>query len=458
MRESQESQSNSSPRHPDKAEYANDIRVPLSPATDETQMSEAMDEDTDAYDVLATRPRSISLSSQLQSLRDLVCTDLKQQQQQQQQPPVMSVRDHSHHHPLSFRRALAVELPRPARLKTLLNVYFRDVDSYFPFIERERTEAHILQALTRIGYAEHQHIVDVDFHSHSTIALLCNMIAVAECFCASSDRRTEDARPGWTIFVWGRKVLQYCSSPKYVDLDLIRYHALSAEYLMQSEMLQAASQAISNAAQLAMLVRLNDQRAWRKLLSEQELHDRKTLWWAVYFLDRKISQRIGGPYCIRDNEVAVSEFSFESPFSSPRARTQNYMQALVSLAKLWTQIWDSFFATAAPKPADSREIEVMDTRVLVAQRELPSELTWSTGLLDDAYILHGETEPQIRRRLSIFIVSNALTLSMPRAATLTRYFTEIEPAASDHSPKPSSQKRPKQPRSRSLCFPRITNH
>ena len=424
-------------------------------------MSEAMDEDTDAYDVLATRPRSISLSSQLQSLRDLVCTDLKQQQQQQQQqPPAVSVRDHDnrYHHSLSSRRALAVELPRPARLKTLLNVYFRDVDSYFPFIERERTEAHILQALTRIGYAEHQHIVDVDFQSHSTIALLCNMIAVAECFCTSSDRRTEDVRPGWTIFVWGRKVLQYCSSPKYVDLDLIRYHALSAEYLMQSEMLQAASQAISNAAQLAMLVRLNDQRAWRKLLSEQELHDRKTLWWVVYFLDRKISQRIGGPYCIRDNEVAVSEFSFEPPFSSPRARTQNYMQALISLAKLWTQKWDSFFATAAPKPVDSREIEVMDTRILVAQRELPSELTWSTELLDNVYILQGETEPQIRRRLSIFIVIEYPDSPNARVAMLTFYSIEIEPAASDHSPKPSSQKRPKQPLARPLRFPRITNY
>lgn len=370
------------------------------------------------------------------------------------------MRDHDnrYHHPLSSRRALAVELPRPARLKTLLNVYFRDVDSYFPFIERERTEAHILQALTRIGYAEHQHIVDVDFQSHSTIALLCNMIAVAECFCTSSDRRTEDVRPGWTIFVWGRKVLQYCSSPKYVDLDLIRYHALSAEYLMQSEMLQAASQAISNAAQLAMLVRLNDQRAWRKLLSEQELHDRKTLWWVVYFLDRKISQRIGGPYCIRDNEVAVSEFSFEPPFSSPRARTQNYMQALISLAKLWTQIWDSFFATAAPKPADSREIEVMDTRILVAQRELPSELTWSTELLDNVYILQGETEPQIRRRLSIFIVIEYPDSPNARVAMLTFYSIEIEPAASDHPPKPSSQKRPKQPLARPLRFPRITNH
>lgn len=367
---------------------------------DESQMAEAVDEDTDAYDVVATRPRSISLASQLQSLRDLVCSDWRQQQQQQQQSPVAS-RDHRH---LLFRRVLAVELPRPARLKMLLNVYFRDVDSYFPFIERERTEAHILQALTRIGYTEHQHIVDVDFHSHSAIALLCSMIAVAECFCASSDRRTEDMRPGWSSFVWGRKVLQYCSSPKYVDLDLIRYHALSAEYLMQSEMLQAASQAISNAAQLAMLVRLNDQRAWRKQLSEQEIHDRKTLWWVVYFLDRKIAQRIGGPYCIRDNEVAVSEFPFVPPGLSPRAHTENYIQALANLAKLWTQIWDTFFAAAAPKPTDASEIEVMDTRILVAQRELPSELTWSTELLENIYMPQGETEPQVRRRLSIFIV------------------------------------------------------
>lgn len=430
-----------------KSRSASDMCVPLSPVTDETQIPEALDEDTDAYDVLVTRPRSISLASQLQSLRDLVGADWKQQQQQESH--AASVRDH--HHPF-FRRALAIELPRPARLKTLLNVYFRDVDSYFPFIERERTEAHILQALTRIGYAEHQHIVDVDFHSHSAIALLCNMIAVAECFCTSSDRRPGDVRPGWSTFVWGRKVLQYCSSEKYVDLDLIRYHALSAEYLMQSEMLQAASQAISNAAQLAMLVRLNDQRAWKKQLSEQEIHDCKTLWWVVYFLDRKIAQRIGGPYFIRDNEVAVSEFAFEPPLSSPRARTQNYIQALANLAKLWTRIWDTFFATAAPKPSDGREIEVMDTRILVAQRELPSELTWSTELLDNAYIFQGETEPQIRRRMSIFIVRMPLTSPSNRLCVMltNMLLPEINPTTLDHPPESSSQKRPKQPLSRPL--------
>jgi hypothetical protein len=57
----------------------------------------------------------------------------------------------------------------------------------------------------------------------------------------------------------GPEAHQSSLSPKYVDLDLIRYHALSAEYLMQSELLQAASQAISNATQLVMLERLNDE-------------------------------------------------------------------------------------------------------------------------------------------------------------------------------------------------------
>lgn len=141
---------------------------------------------------------------------------------------------------------LPVELPRPARLKALLEVYFRDLDAYFPFLDRKPTENRILRKLTKLGYSEGQYIIDVDFRHHSTITLLCNMVAVAECSC-SAGLHTEDLRPGWSSVIWGRKLIQSSSSPKYVDLDLSRYHALSAEYLMQSELLQAASQAISNA-------------------------------------------------------------------------------------------------------------------------------------------------------------------------------------------------------------------
>lgn len=365
---------------------ASDLAVPSPEATNSTEITSGLDEDTDAYDVAEKRPRGISLSSQLQSLRELVRPNPRGQSN------IASARN-----PL-LNCVFPVELPRPARLKALLDVYFRDLDAYFPFLDRKPTENRILQTLTKLGYSEGQYIVDVDFRHHSTIALLCNMIAVAECFC-SADLRTEDLRPGWSSFIWGRKLIQSSSSPKYVDLDLIRYHALSAEYLMQSELLQAASQAISNATQLAMLERLNDERSWQHL-PKQEGIDRKLLWWIIYFLDRKIAQRLGAPYIIRDVEVAVSEFS-----STTKCAADEYMQALVNQAKLWTQIWDTFFAAvAATRPADWREIEVMDTRILIAQRELPDELTWETGLLNGAYLARGEPEPQIRRRISLFIV------------------------------------------------------
>lgn len=378
-----------------------EFAIPSPETTTGPEIASGLDEDTDAYDVAETRPRSVSLSSQLQALRELV------------RPDPRRVSNLSSARNPRLNRVFPVQLPRPAKLRTLLDVYFRDLDAYFPFLDRKLTESRILRTLTKLGYSEGQHIVDVDFRHHSTVALLCNMIAVGECFC-SADSGNEDVRPGWSSFVWGRKLIQSCSSPKYVDLDLIRYHALSAEYLMQSELLQAASQAISNATQLAMLERLNDERAWQHL-PKQEATDRKLLWWIIYFLDRKIAQRIGAPYIIRDVEVSVSEFWTEDTSGSIYT-TDKYMQSLVNLAKLWTQIWDSFFATAAAAAgrADWREVEVMDTRILIVQRELSDELTWETGLLDSMYLARGEPETQIRRRISIFIVCISTTLCLGR--------------------------------------------
>ncbi|XHG03943.1 hypothetical protein AWENTII_007226 [Aspergillus wentii] len=350
-----------------------------------------LDEDTDAYDVVERRSRGISLASQLQSLRELVCSS----------KPLSGTSERQS----LLNRVFAVELPRPGRMKSLLDVYFRDLDSFFPFLDREETEGRVLGVLEKLGYDEHHHIIDVDFRHHSTVALLCNMIAVAECF--SPYENTEDVRPGWSIFVRGRKLIQYCSSPKYVDIDLVRYHALSAEYLMQSELLQAASQAISTASQLAMLDRLNDQRSWENL-TPLEIDHRKMLWWILYFLDRKIAQRLGSPYIIRDSEVAVSEFHqiTNGPTVQP---TYEYMQALINLARLWSQIWDTFFAAAAARPSDWKEIEIMDTRILNSQRELPMSLTWETGML---HVYMPETEPQIRRRLAIYIRTNLLRLTI----------------------------------------------
>lgn len=295
------------------------------------------------------------------------------------------------------QQVFAVELPRPTRLDALLDIYFCDLDSFFPFIERDGTRTRIHAALQRLGHGDNQTIIDVPSSDHSTIALLCNMLAVAECFCVSG-LGSEDIRPGWSLFLRGRKLIQHYSSPTKIDLQLIQYQALSSEYLMQSEQLHDALQAISNAGQLAMRARLNEERTWGAL-PDREILNRKMLWWTIYFLDRKISQRTGSTYVIRDTEVAVSGFSQTSV-----DRNDRYMQALIELGRLWSLIWDIFFAAAAPRPVDWKEVEIMDTRILVVQRELASCLTWETDLLDQVYIAQQEPEPHIRRRLAIFIV------------------------------------------------------
>ncbi|KAJ5243277.1 uncharacterized protein N7469_001604 [Penicillium citrinum] len=175
---------------------------------------------------------------------------------------------------------------------------------------------------------------------------------------------------------------------------------------MQSELLYDASRAVSTAAQLAMRARLNEERVWNTL-PEQDIKNRKRLWWTIYFLDRKISQRTGSPYVIRDTEIALSEF-----VQGPTTKTDRYMQVLVDLGKLWSLIWDTFFAASAPKPQDWKEVELMDTRILMVQRELASELSWDTNLLNRVYMAQEEQEPCVRRRLAIFIRLNLLRLTI----------------------------------------------
>ena len=290
-----------------------------------------------------------------------------------------------------------LELPRPERLQELLDVYFRDLDSFFPFIKRDETQAQIEKALHSLGHSDNQLILDIQPEGYSLIALLCNMLAIAESLCAPGAWPYE-IRPGWSLFLRGCRLIQHCSPLRHIDFHLIQYYALSSEYLMQSELLYDASRAISTAAQLAMRVRLNEERVWNTA-TESEIKNRKRLWWTIYFLDQKISQRTGSPYIIRDTEIALPEFS-----QDPKTRTDRYMQVLVDLGRLWSLIWDTFFAASAPKPQDWKEVELMDTRILMVQRDLASELTWNTDILSRVYMAQEEQEPYIRRRLAIFIV------------------------------------------------------
>ncbi|KAF2481576.1 hypothetical protein BDY17DRAFT_190641 [Neohortaea acidophila] len=177
---------------------------------------------------------------------------------------------------------------------------------------------------------------------------------------------------------------------------------------MHNEVLRSASEAVSVAQKLAITIKLNDQRAWNDR-ARIEVISRQQLWWTIYFLDRRIAQKSGISYHIRDTEFYVEEFKHPKPADESRTAeeaayfpwsTRIYLQALIDLARLWSHVWDSFFAIGATRKGDWMEVEIMDTQILNTRRQLPDELSWSTEKLFE-YGLRGEAAPQLRRRLQI---------------------------------------------------------
>lgn len=146
------------------------------------------------------------------------------------------------------------------------------------------------------------------------------------------------------------------------------------------------------------------------------------LWWTIYFLDRQISRRSGIPYHIRDTEFDVDDFTKNETTVNdgpgrlplhPSTISKSYMQGLINLARLWGNVWDTFFAVGATKTGDWMEIEIMDARILNTRRQLPETLTWDPNDLT-SYTLNGEDELHIRRRLQLYTVSAARNLQPRR--------------------------------------------
>lgn len=270
-------------------------------------------------------------------------------------------------------RVFRLELPPPSRLRQLLGVYFVEMGSFFPFLDQHDTETRISGTLHHLGYSEQDTVVEVDRSVHSIMAVLCNLMVLGECHEPRVDSH-ESARQGLAMFNQGRKLLQHCTSAQIVDMDLIRYHILSALYMLDSELLQSASYAISAAVQSAMVMRLNDQSLWGDSTSSEKT-TRQKLWWTIYCLDRRISQRNGTPYLVRDLDIAVDVFASRStPHSNntgppdaaqgpdrwdPRSEeyyTANHYQSMIDFARLWGYVWDRFYSASAPKCVDWKRI------------------------------------------------------------------------------------------------------
>lgn len=355
------------------------------------------DQDANQFAARATPPHDLTLSSQVAAMSALLS-----------RPP--SPCNHSHQ-PNNKVESL-IEFPDPASLQHLLDVYFHDFDAYFPFLDRQDTVSRIYSAIRRLGYSSYNRIVVVTVEHLSTIALASSMLAMAECMDSDKGACDGERKPGGEKYLQSCRAIQRLSHSKTLDLDTVRAQCLVAAYLMHCEALNAASQAISSAWQLAMAIRLNNKKAWPRNDTKAALQ-RQRLWWTIYFLDRQISRRSGIAYHIRDTEFDVDEFTLDRdvagssspvPHNDFSSLSRSYIQVLINLARLWGQLWDTFFALGATRKGDWVEIEIMDARILNIHRQMPTALTWDSNQFVN-YSLVGEEEPHTRRRLQIYTAS-----------------------------------------------------
>lgn len=275
------------------------------------------------------------------------------------------------------------------------------------------------------GFLEGKDLANLIRPSNSTyIMLMYIVLAMATYLDPNSHKEKSCTFPGWRYLLIAESISLHCN-PHIVgelDLDLVRYYTAKAMYMIPIEKLSGAYSAIASAVQLALRIGLNDQSLWTGC-SDDEKSTRRLLWWAVYYMDRRVAQKCWRPYFIPESEVGVdepekgdltrynsSDGAEQISNSDQQPSAVQYIQAQVTWARLWALVWDTFFAVQAKTGDNKTEmVEIMDARIIHNKRGLHQSLDWHTALLPD-YIASGETHREILYRLVTFVVRFTLCL------------------------------------------------
>lgn len=368
-----------------------------------TMDTNSPDGETDTFELFSRWPSAIALSSKISALRSFVVREAS---------PRLQVSSAAQGH-------IFITLPTPDRLVYLLKLFFEEFDCNFPCIIEVNVRKRLSETFRKLQYNKQNCKFPVSAQHYKTVAILCSALAYAECsaepFNAPSETISE-VRPGWRLYLQCRNLMQYTEMSGEDNTDLVTYHVVAAAYTLRAEMLRLSSYHTLHGFQAALNISLNNQDRWHTSLLE--FASRKALWWTLYFLDKRIAQKSGIAYFIREGEAGVSDFrsgTVDGPgdAESDSARRE-LLQNLIIFSKLWTQIWDNFFAPAARRGGkeEGGEMQMMDARIMASQQQTPTRLLWIPAIIDGS-IRSGESEPQIRKRLLVYLVSSALPEDVP---------------------------------------------
>lgn len=301
---------------------------------------------------------------------------------------------------------LAVQLPKPSTLWSRVDDFFQEFPCFFPFLRENEVRKQIAVMLESVKFTEEHCQVLISSKNCKIMAILFNILAYGEAVMELASETGYnsfegfDSPPGSESYCRGLNVMEFFGQLHDNDIETVVYHALSASFFFAAEKLQMALSSASVSFHIARYIELNNEERWPKDLKD-ELVCRKSLWWTLYFLDKRISGKIGITYCVREDECSVREF-IDTVELNPGGHHE-LLQSMITFSHLWAKIWDCFFASNSRTEDTREELELTDTKILLAYRRVPFSLRWKTE--DISTYLMEAGEQQVRRRLLVWLVS-----------------------------------------------------
>ncbi|KAJ5381141.1 uncharacterized protein N7496_003569 [Penicillium cataractarum] len=340
---------------------------------------------TDTFVAKATSPSSpssIATSSQIRALRKLG-KGRDTPQSQRVSPKITKI----------------VQLPECSILWSRVEAFLQEFGCFWPFLRSEKVRDRLSIAISSMTRGSESSQCVVTTANCKKIAILFNMLAYADLM--DEVYTTTDFAPGSQSYCQGLSLMESFGMLHDNDLETMIYHTIAASFFLAAEKLHTALQSASQAFNIARCLELNNQKRWPEN-TEDEIACRQSLWWTLYFLDKRITQKIGISYSVRENECGVREY-VEDGTEDGLHDHHEMLQSMINYSHLWSYIWDNFFSPrASVKQVDFDEVELTDTKIMLAYRRLPDSLLWDSQMALEHMKANDET--QIRRRLLVFLV------------------------------------------------------
>ncbi|PWY72572.1 hypothetical protein BO83DRAFT_427209 [Aspergillus eucalypticola CBS 122712] len=310
-----------------------------------------------------------------------------------------------------------VTLPEFQQFWELWGVFFTEFESYFPCLNQAVIMERFSATLFSRGYGDGVQQIYVGPADCKIIAILLNMLAYAESLTQPAEPCEPQRFP--QSYLQGLKLMQHFDKLHDCDLENVLYHTTSSTFLLEMSQHHLALQSTTQGFQIALKIGLNNPALWPDV--DSDLVSRQGLWWTLYFLDKRLTQKCGITYFLREDESYVNDAGILN--GNMGSRRYHLLQSLVSFSRLWAHIWDAFFSPQAPKLDYWQEMQMTDTRIVLSYRQLPWTLHWKSSMATEYLSLEGQTHT--RQRLVIYLRFQTLRLSI-RHKPLTSTEYDIE--------------------------------